>query len=317
MKNNDEVSMAGWVHDRFTRWLAQEMQAVGKTQCDFNRLRDAIRPADVLLVEGHTRLSQFIKNITQSRWTHSALYIGHLHEIGDDHVRRRIQNAYHGDPHEPLLIEGLIGEGIIAVPLSKYRDATLRLCQPRGLAREDAAKIVSFAAHHLGIGYDTRQLFDLARFVSPYGVLPRRWRSTLFDGTAGIADRTICSTLIAAAFQSVNFPVLPVMDRQGGGEMRLYQRNPRLCLPRDFDYSPYFDSIKFPPLALDEAGGYRDLPWDGRGVVCNGEDDCPPAALVENATPEEAVERHEVRGRGFGRGRRAGKHRVILGASKT
>ncbi|MDX1251283.1 MAG: hypothetical protein IDH49_03345 [Gammaproteobacteria bacterium] len=315
MKNNDEVSMAGWVHKKFTQWLAQEAQVRGRVQCDFDRLRDTIRPADVLLVEGHTRLSQFIKNITQSQWTHSALYVGHLHEIADDHVRRRIQHAYRGDPREPLLIEGLIGEGIIAVPLRKYRDATLRLCQPRGLSGEDATKIVSFAAHHLGIGYDTRQLFDLARLVSPYGVLPRRWRSTLFDGTAGIADRTICSTLIAAAFQSVNFPVLPVMNRNGDGEMRLYQRNPRLCLPRDFDYSPYFDSIKFPPLALDDVGVYRDLPWDGSGVVCNGEDDCPPATLPESAKPEEGAARHEARGRS--RGRRTGKHRVILGASKT
>lgn len=309
--------MAGWLQTRLTRWLAQEVQAGGRAQCDFDRLRDTIRPADVLLVEGRTRLSQFIKNITQSQWTHSALYAGYLHEIENDHVRRRIRDAYRGDPGEPLLIEGLIGEGIIVVPLSKYRNAALRLCQPRGLSREDAGKVISFATHHLGIGYDTRQLFDLARFASPYGILPRRWRSTLFDGTAGIADRTICSTLIAAAFQSVNFPVLPVVNCNGDGEMRLYRRNPRLCLPRDFDYSPYFDSIKFPPLTLDEVGVYRDLPWDDSGVVCNGEDDCPPASLLESDDREETAVRHGKRHEVRGRGRRTVKHRVILGGGKT
>jgi hypothetical protein len=39
-------------------------------------LRAVLRPADVLLVEGNTRISTAIKHLTQSTWSHAALYVG-------------------------------------------------------------------------------------------------------------------------------------------------------------------------------------------------------------------------------------------------
>ena len=80
--------------------------------------------------------------------------------------------------------------------------------------------------------------------------------------------------MIASAFNHVHFPVLPVMRRLENGELRLYKRNARLYTPRDFDYSPYFEIIKFPFLGIEDKSLYRNLPWDEEGQICNGQDDC-------------------------------------------
>ena len=272
--------MLGWLKEKFIGWLRKEANVSKVPLCDFDRLNRTLRPADVILVEGNTRLSQFIKNITQSQWIHSALYVGRLCEVGDAVLRQNIQRHYeksHDGPlslDEPLIIEGLIGQGIIVEPLSKYRGVNMRVCQPRGLSSTDASRVLRFAARHLGVPYDIRQLFDLARWMAPHGWLPRRLGSTLFDINTSLSERTICSTLIAAAFDSVRFPVIPVVHRGDDGALRFYPRNTRLCTPRDFDYSPYFDSVKFPVVAMDDIGAYRHLPWDKRGTICNDEHEC-------------------------------------------
>ena len=49
------------------------------------QLRDALRAGDVLLVEGNTRISVAIKYLTQSTWSHAALFIGRrLAQTKDD-----------------------------------------------------------------------------------------------------------------------------------------------------------------------------------------------------------------------------------------
>jgi len=59
---------------------------------------------------------------------------------------------------------------------------------------------------------------------------------------SGDPTRAICSTLIAKAFQSVGYPVLPLSVE---GEADTYRvRHSSLFTPRDFDLSPYFATIK-------------------------------------------------------------------------
>ena len=43
--------------------------------------------------------------------------------------------------------------------------------------------------------------------------------------------------------------------------MALYRRNPQLCVPHDFDYSPYFEIIKYPFFDFYIHSSYRQLPW--------------------------------------------------------
>ncbi len=257
-------------------WLVKdrEPRSGNASLYDFDRLCYEVRPADVLLVEGSSRVSEVIKLITQSPWTHSALYLGRLHDIDEPAVRARVGGFYRGDPNQQLVIEALLGEGTIVSPLSKYRERHLRICRPKGLSRPDAQHVIGFAARRLGNAYDLRHLLDLARFLFPYGILPRRWRSSLFEYDLGEPTRTVCCSMLAEAFNAVHFPILPFIERSADGSVRLYKRNPRLFTPKDFDSSPYFDIIKYPFLGIEDLPLYRQLPWNAEGLVCNGPGDC-------------------------------------------
>src|SRR5512135_198420 len=43
---------------------------------DLDNLRRYVRKGDVVLVDGNQRISQVIKYLTQSSWSHVALYVG-------------------------------------------------------------------------------------------------------------------------------------------------------------------------------------------------------------------------------------------------
>ena len=62
-------------------------------------LREILRPADVILVQGRARISTAIKYLTQSTWSHVALYAG-------DYAG----SAYAGRPH--LLVEADTEQGV-------------------------------------------------------------------------------------------------------------------------------------------------------------------------------------------------------------
>ncbi len=82
----------------------------------------------------------------------------------------------------------------------------------------------------------------------------------MFRRPSGEPESGICSSLIAEAFESVQFPVLPLVKTEENG-ITMIQRNPHLFTPKDFDYSPYFEIIKYPLLTPEEAPFYRRLPW--------------------------------------------------------
>lgn len=263
------------IETKITSWLTKDRSLANSVPlCDFEQLSYEIKPCDVLLVEGRSRVSSVIKAVTQNPWTHSALYIGRLSDIDDENTRRNIRRYYKGDKNKHLILEALMGKGTIIEPLEKYKEDHVRICRPKTLSRQDAAHVITFTTKHLGCEYDVRQLLDLARFLFPYSILPRRWRSSLFQHNAGAPTRAVCSSLIAAAFSSVHFPILPVVQRSDKGEIKLFKRNFKLYTPPDFDYSPYFEIIKYPYLGFDEISMYRKLPWSKDGLVCNGENDC-------------------------------------------
>ena len=277
-----------WLYDKATEWLTNDAPPSPSPLCDFNRLGFELRTGDVVLIEGRSRLSEVIKLITQSAWSHSALFIGRLHDISDADLRDTIAYHYDGEPGDQLVIEALMGRGTIVTPLHAYRDFHLRICRPSGLLPTDAEQVIGYAARHLGWDYDLRQMLDLARFFFPWSFLPRRWRSSLFQHNAGSPTRTVCSTLIAEAFMSVDFPILPFIDRNDDGSLRFFKRNPRLATPRDFDYSPYFSIIKYPYLGVNDVGLYHRLPWTDDDIY-NDERIFRPAAPASVAVQEVAM----------------------------
>jgi len=253
------------VRDRLTapviQWLGEQSRPLGVPRNDFDRLCEHLAPADVVLVEGRSRVSGVIQSVTLSAWTHAALHVGTLADIaarGVDVAALRGEGAVDATP---VLLEAELGRGVDLSPIFRYRREHLRLCRARELSVADANQVIGFCLAQLGTPYNLRQITDLLRFFFPYGLLPRRWRSTLFEAGHGGMARTICSTLIARAFFSVRYPIVPILHRGEDGEMVFHRRNARLITPRDFDSSPYFDIIKYPFFG-DDVARYRELPWN-------------------------------------------------------
>lgn len=243
-----------------SKWLGTEVQPRSAPRTDFDRLCEHLTPGDVVLVEGRSRVSGVIQSVTLSAWTHAALYVGRLDEIDHPALKRAAAEAGLTGQTQ-LLLEAEIGLGVHVSPVGRYRGEHLRLCRPHHLAPDDRDAVIQYVFERLGTPYDLRQIADLLRFFFPYGLLPRRWRSTLFEAGHGDTVRAICSTLLANAFASVRYPILPSIHRGEDGGTVFHRRNGRLITPRDFDHSPYFDIIKYPFFG-DDVARYRDLVWD-------------------------------------------------------
>ncbi len=263
-----------WLERRAIVWLlVEKRKGEVLSPINFEHLLAEVRMGDVLLVEGRTRVSHAVRNITKSVWTHSALVIGTLDKIRDPALRAVARSYLQDDELEaPLIVESELGCGTIISSILRYRDHHLRLCRPQGLSYADARRVSTYALLHLGAGYNVRQILDLARFLVPWWtVVPRRWHSSLFEHNYRDPTRLICSTMIANAFNRVRFPVVPLVV-QDEGQFRMLQRNPRLVTPRDFDHSPYFSIIKYPLLGEDDIGFYKKLPWSEQGLAEEAQD---------------------------------------------
>jgi cell wall-associated NlpC family hydrolase len=218
------------------------------TPSDPEALRQTLQPGDVLLVEGNNHIAGVIKYLTQSTWSHSALYVGP--------VAGRLD--VDGEPH--VLIEANLGEGVVSAPLSKYLRFHTRVCRPVGLTETDCATVCAYALARVGFAYDLKNIIDLLRYLLPLPV-PQRWRRRLIALGSGDPSRLICSALIADAFSAVRYPILPritlAKSVQAVDEI-LEIRHSSLYCPRDFDISPYFNVVK---PTIRQGFNYKALQW--------------------------------------------------------
>lgn len=275
--------------DNLVNWLTKEPPPAEVPPCDFNRIKYEIRPGDVVLVEGQSRVSKIIRTITQSPWTHAALYVGRLHDIEDNNLRKIVAVHMKKRENVRVVIEGLLGQGTVVTPLSAYRHHHIRICRPIGLSPVDAEQVIAYGIKALGKRYNVRQILDLARFVLPWSILPRRWGSSLFKTPTGEPESGVCSTMIAEAFHSVHFPILPALSPDESVGVKLIQRNPHLFTPKDFDYSPYFEIIKYPFFNPEQPTPYyRRLPWTKDSIMFHDDgvftDSTQPAPSPKSAT---------------------------------
>lgn len=254
------MSLGNWLVGKFSQFLLKTISPSRSYLCDFSRIRHEVRPTDVLLIEGRNRISRIVRHITQSPWSHSALYIGHIYNIDDPKLREFVQQNYRGPLSEQLIVEAMIGQGTVIAPISKYKNEHIRVCRPTGLSHLDAQKVIAYAINSIGRHYSIRHFFDLGRFILSSKFIPRRWNSTLFTQKPDKAEQDICSVMIAKAFGSVKFPILPLI-RENNNNLEMIRRNPKLYTPSDFDYSPYFDIIKYPMMPVAGFSIYRHLPW--------------------------------------------------------
>jgi hypothetical protein len=275
------LDLRAWVTQKILDYLTEPLPHYQRfVWNDPQALRRHIRKGDVLLVDGDNRVSQIIKYLTQSCWSHAALY------VGDELLRRggeaadRAREAF-GDDAEELLVEAL-PHGVVASPLSKYIDYNIRIARPHRLAPDHLKLIVEDALAAIGWRYDLRNVLDLARYLIPVHVVPNALRRTALHFGSGQPTEVICSSLLGRLFAKARFPILPQIEypdafdagdasrptllrRIFGFESEGYtgifrMRHPTLLTPRDFDLSPYFEIVKFNVIA-DGRFDYQRIQW--------------------------------------------------------
>lgn len=152
------------------------------------------------------------------------------------------------------------------VPLSQYAELHTRICRPVGLKPAEIDALVAYALARIGNQYDLKNIVDLARYLIQTPPVPPRYRRRLLTFGSGDPTRAICSSLIAEAFQSIDYPVLPHVElarsRSASGREPVREilriRDSRLYTPRDFDVSPYFQIIK---PTLEQGFDPHGLTW--------------------------------------------------------
>jgi len=171
------------------------------------------------------------------------------------------------DPGGLCLVESNLGEGCVAAPLSKYDHVSIRICRPAGPSEQDREQVLKQIIGRIGIKYDTRNVLDLARWPFSTPPVPERWRRRMIQLGSGEPTHAICSTLIAQAFESARYPILPRIKKVMRQECTdcpvtsaeiLHIRHHSLYTPRDFDVSPFLEIVKpgiAPPF------DYRSLEW--------------------------------------------------------
>ena len=259
---------------------------------DMAALKRHIRKGDVILVEGNERISECIKYLTQSSWSHSALY------VGDEPIRRNpalkaeLVEKYGEEAHF-LVVEALVESGVVLTPLSKYRDFNIRVCRPYNLSTADRTEVLDEALRSVGDVYDLKNVVDLARYFLPVSLVPARLRRQALTFGSGQPTRVICSSLIASSFARVRFPIVPRFEQLPDESLAARRRlwpigakpgarpygvlkvvSPTLITPRDFDLSPYFEIIKF-NIIENMRFDYHKIQW--------AEDEPPPALARKGA----------------------------------
>lgn len=248
---------------------------------DLAELKRQIRKGDVVLVEGNERVSQVIKYLTQSSWSHSALYVGDDPLRHDPELRVKLAEEY-GEEANYMLVEALVQSGVVLTPLARYRDFNIRICRPFRLSESDLRVVLDEALASVGRLYDMKNIVDLGRYLLPVSLVPTRFRRRALQFGSGDPTRAICSSMIAECFRKVRFPVVPRIEPMPPGYPFLpaprrglarlvgrtrreprglfHMTSPTLVTPRDFDLSPYFEIVKF-NLIAGHRFDYREIIW--------------------------------------------------------
>jgi hypothetical protein len=281
------MTLRAWLTGRLLDWLTEPVPAYEqRVWNDPHALRRSIRKGDVLLVEGDNRISVVIKYLTQSSWSHAALYVGDELIRHGGELAERTRREFAADA-EHLLVEAL-PRGVVAAPLAKYIDYNVRIVRPHRLRPEHLKRILDDAIRALGWRYDLRNVLDLLRYLLPAQIVPHRFRRDALHFGSGQPTEVICSSLLGRLFASVGFPVLPQVEfpnaapdgrHEGllghvlGHESEHFtglfrMRHPTLLTPRDFDLSPYFEVVKFNAIASG-LFDYERIHWadiDAEGI---------------------------------------------------
>jgi hypothetical protein len=90
------ATVGAWLGRALARFLSRRRHVHGVSlPTDPEHLSACLKPGDVLLVEGESRFSVGIKDLTQSTWSHAALHVGVCRPVGlgPDEIRAVFNHA--------------------------------------------------------------------------------------------------------------------------------------------------------------------------------------------------------------------------------
>ena len=145
-------------------------------------LEALLRPGDVILVAGKTRFASLVCKLTQSTWSHVAIYVGPGHDP---------------DPAR-CIIEADVEAGVRMITLAELAHDDIQVVRASRLPEASRQELIDYLLERVGRPYDLNHVVEVARLVlfapSPLG----RWLSPRAMRRAD-PTRAICSTLVAHA----------------------------------------------------------------------------------------------------------------------
>ena len=221
-----KLSFLELIGTQLAKFLTKEhIQNDAYYRISIDDIKSILKPGDVVLVEGQSRVSSAIQFITNSNWSHAAVFIGKT------------------DYFNHCLIEVKAVDGCTYTDINTYMHHNLRVCRPIFLDKRKKKILINYLVKKIGAKYDLKNIIDLIRYIYPNPPIPKKFRRNLICIGAGDPTKAICSSLIAQAFKEIDHPILPFK----GKLQSLIMRHPSFCLPKDFDISPFFQIIKPSP----------------------------------------------------------------------
>ena len=216
-------------------YQAMRSRLVAVVEESLSKLRRAF---DVILIEGEHWVSDWIKVFSYHTWTHCVMWVGESPTLPKSVNRDFVEEG--GNVVESLMKDDDGNQrGIVLTNLDRYRDCNLRVCRPIGITRERLRQVIRFVLEHIGCGYDEVNLTQLVHFTFANDNDPTKVLGQMEAG------KYTCSSLIAAAFDSVEFPVIHFYDQTQNAYVAYH---PSQVQPKDFDLSLNFQVIKTPAL---------------------------------------------------------------------
>jgi|SoiMethySBSTD1v2_1073268.scaffolds.fasta_scaffold291715_3 Orthopoxvirus protein of unknown function (DUF830). len=218
---------------------------------DMEELKRSLRPGDVILIEGEHWVSDWIKVFSYHTWTHCVMWVGESPTLPKGTSPEFVERG--GNVVESLMKDDDGNQrGIVLSSLDRYRDCNLRVCRPIGITRERLRRVIRFALEHIGCEYDELNLTEFVHFTFANDNDPTKVLGQMDAG------KYTCSSLVAAAFESVGFPVMHFYDQS---QNKYVPYHPSQVQPKDFDLSLNFQIMKMPALMpqMQKVGAFRRL----------------------------------------------------------
>ena len=146
-----KLSFLELIGTQLAKFLTKEhIQNDAYYRISIDDIKSILKPGDVVLVEGQSRVSSAIQFITNSNWSHAAVFIGKT------------------DYFNHCLIEVKAVDGCTYTDINTYMHHNLRVCRPIFLDKRKKKILINYLVKKIGTKYDLKNIieFTIISFAS-------------------------------------------------------------------------------------------------------------------------------------------------------